>query len=43
VFHTRCVESKDIAEKCRTEIPVTTVGADNHRVDCHLASMGDSA
>ena len=42
VFHTRCVESKDIAERCRSEIPLTTVGADNHRVDCHLASMGDS-
>ena len=43
VFHTRCVESGDIAERCRTEIPITTVGTDNHRVDCHLASKGESA
>jgi len=43
VFHTRCVESKDIAEKCRSEIPITTIGADNHRVDCHLAAMEDQA
>ncbi len=33
VFHTRCVESGDIAERCRTEIPITTIGSDNHRVD----------
>jgi len=39
VFHTRCVESKPIAEKCRSEIPVTTIGADDHRVDCHLATL----
>ena len=43
VFHTRCVEKDDIAEKCRTVIPVTTVGADNHRVDCHLATEGEQA
>ena len=41
VFHTRCVESGDIAERCRTEIPVTTIGADDHRVDCHLANSRD--
>ena len=43
VFHTRCVESGDIAERCRTEIPITTIGSDNHRVDCHLASKGGAA
>ncbi len=43
VFHTRCVESGDIAERCRTEIPGTTIGADDHRVDCHLATLGDQA
>ena len=43
VFHTRCVESGDIAERCRTEIPVTTIGTDDHRVDCHLANPGSKA
>ncbi len=43
VFHTRCVESGDIAERCRTEIPLTTIGADDHRVNCHLANSGDEA
>ncbi len=43
VFHTRCVESGAIAERCRTEIPGTTIGADDHRVDCHLATLGDQA
>ena len=43
VFHTRCVESGEIAERCRSEIPGTTIGADDHRVDCHLASAGDQA
>ena len=43
VFHTRCVEKGDIEEKCRTEVPVTTIGADNHRVDCHLASAGEGS
>jgi peptide/nickel transport system ATP-binding protein len=43
VFHTRCVESSGIAERCRTEIPGTTIGADDHRVDCHLATSGDQA
>jgi oligopeptide/dipeptide ABC transporter ATP-binding protein len=38
VFHTRCTESAEIAERCRTEIPLTTVGSDNHKVACHLAS-----
>jgi len=38
VFHTRCVESDDIAERCRSEIPVTSIGTDDHRVDCHLAN-----
>ena len=43
VFHTRCVESGDIAERCRTEIPVTSIGTDDHRVDCHLANPGGQA
>jgi peptide/nickel transport system ATP-binding protein len=43
VFHTRCTESGDLAERCRTEIPITSIGANNHRVDCHLASKGESA
>ena len=43
VFHTRCVESGPIAERCRSEIPVTSIGSDNHQVDCHLANTGDQA
>ena len=43
VFHTRCVESADIAERCRSEIPLTTIGTDDHRVDCHLANPGHQA
>jgi oligopeptide/dipeptide ABC transporter ATP-binding protein len=43
VFHTRCVESGDIAERCRSEIPVTSIGTDDHRVDCHLANSRDQA
>ena len=43
VFHTRCVESDDIAERCRSEIPITTIGTDDHRVDCHLANPRDQA
>ena len=43
VFHTRCVESGDIAERCRSEIPVTTIGTDDHRVDCHLSNSRDQA
>jgi peptide/nickel transport system ATP-binding protein len=43
VFHTRCVESGAIAEKCRTEIPVYTSDSANHQVACHLATPGDQA
>jgi len=43
VFHTRCVESGEIAEKCRTEIPVDSVDASGHQVACHLAMQGDQA
>jgi len=43
VFHTRCVESGAIAEKCRTEIPVYTKDSANHQVACHLATEGDQA
>jgi oligopeptide/dipeptide ABC transporter ATP-binding protein len=41
VFHTRCVESDAIAEKCRNEIPLTSIDGANHRVACHLAAQGD--
>ncbi len=41
VFHTRCVESGAIAERCRTEIPVYTTDSANHQVACHLATQGD--
>jgi oligopeptide/dipeptide ABC transporter ATP-binding protein len=43
VFHTRCVESGAIEEKCRTEIPVDTTDSANHQVACHLATPGDQA
>ena len=43
VFHTRCVESGAIAEKCRTEIPIYTSDSANHQVACHLATPGDQA
>jgi len=43
VFHTRCVESAAIAEKCRTEIPVYSTDGNNHQVACHLATQGDQA
>ena len=43
VFHTRCVESGAIEEKCRTEIPVYTTDSANHQVACHLATPGDQA
>jgi peptide/nickel transport system ATP-binding protein len=43
VFHTRCVESGAIAEKCRTEIPGYTSDSANHQVACHLATPGDQA
>ncbi len=42
VFHTRCVESGAIAEKCRTEIPGYTTDSANHQVACHLATQGSS-
>ena len=40
VFHTRCVESGAIAEKCQTEIPVYSTDSNNHQVACHLATQG---
>ena len=43
VFHTRCVESGEIAEKCRTEIPVDSIDSASHQVACHLATQGDPA
>ena len=43
VFHTRCVESGAIAEKCRTEIPVYTSDNANHQVACHLATQGEQS
>jgi oligopeptide/dipeptide ABC transporter ATP-binding protein len=43
VFHTRCVESEAIAERCRTEIPVYTSDSANHQVSCHLATQGDES
>jgi len=43
VFHTRCVESGEIADKCRTEIPIDTVDNASHQVACHLATQGDPA
>ena len=43
VFHTRCVESGDIAEKCRTEIPLDSIDDASHQVACHLATQGGQA
>ncbi len=43
VFHTRCVESSAIAEKCRTEIPGYTTDSANHQVACHLATQGEQS
>ncbi len=43
VFHTRCVESGAIAEKCRTQIPEYTTDSAKHQVACHLATEGDQA
>lgn len=43
VFHTRCVESGAIAEKCRTEVPVYTTDSANHQVACHLATQGEQS
>ena len=43
VFHTRCQESGDIADKCRQEIPIYTFDSANHQVACHLATREDRA
>jgi len=43
VFHTRCVESDAIAEKCRREIPIYTSDSANHQVACHLATQGQQS
>jgi len=43
VFHTRCVESGAIAERCRTQIPGYTSDSANHQVSCHLATQGDES
>ena len=43
VFHTRCQESGDIAEKCRTEVPVDSIDNASHQVACHLATQGGQA
>ncbi|MCP4331234.1 MAG: ABC transporter ATP-binding protein [Gammaproteobacteria bacterium] len=43
VFHTRCVESGAIEEKCRTEIPGYTTDGANHQVACHLATQEDQS
>ena len=43
VFHTRCVETGAIAEKCRSEIPIYTTDSANHQVACHLATQGDES
>ena len=43
VFHTRCVESGAIVERCRSEIPIYSVDSANHQVACHLATSGDQS
>ncbi|MFT5502641.1 MAG: peptide/nickel transport system ATP-binding protein [Gammaproteobacteria bacterium] len=43
VFHTRCVESGNIAETCRTVIPDYFNDDANHQVACHLATQGDQS
>jgi oligopeptide/dipeptide ABC transporter ATP-binding protein len=43
VFHTRCVETGGIAEKCRTQIPGYTTDSSNHQVACHLATQEDQS
>ncbi len=43
VFHTRCQESGDLAERCRAEVPEYSFDSANHQVACHLASKGEPA
>lgn len=43
VFHTRCQESGNLAEKCKTQIPQYSTDSANHHVACHLASEADQA
>jgi oligopeptide/dipeptide ABC transporter ATP-binding protein len=43
VFHTRCVESSGIEEKCRNQIPGYTTDSSNHQVACHLATQEDQS
>ena len=43
VFHTRCQESGNLAEKCKTQIPQYSTDSTNHDVACHLATAGDQA
>jgi len=43
VFHTRCVESGAISERCRGEIPVYTTDSANHQVACHLATQAEQS
>ena len=43
VFHTRCQESGELAERCRSAVPVYTFDSANHQVACHLADRGEQA
>ena len=43
VFHTRCVESGAIIDRCKSEIPDYSVDSDNHQVACHLADGAEKA
>ncbi len=43
VFHTRCVESGAIAERCRTEIPGYKSVSESHQVSCHLTTTGSES
>jgi peptide/nickel transport system ATP-binding protein len=43
VFHTRCVESGNIAEICGSVIPEYSTDDANHQVACHLATQGGQA
>ncbi len=43
VFHTRCQESGNLAEKCKTQIPQYSTDSANHHVACHLATEVDQA